>query len=145
MAVSRNRRNSIEKYLAGDADYQNAVNALTKNYEDLSVQTQSQRRDLTEDFNTTNQRLKAQKGTDLGSLQEDLAARGLFGSGISVKKENDFNTGYQNQFNDAATSNRRKQAELINNRRNAQTLMQQARNQARLDAIRRRSAKLGIG
>lgn len=145
MALSNNRRKSIEQYLTGDSDYQNAINALTKNYEDLKVQTQGQKRDLNEDYTTTKLRLKNQQGNELGSLQEDLAARGLFGSGISVKKINDFNTGYQNQFTDAATSNRRKQAELTTNLSNARTLQQQAQNQARLDAIRRRSARLGIG
>jgi hypothetical protein len=93
---------------------------------------------------TTLERLNEEQAENLKEMQDDFAARGLFGGAEYLKKENDFNTDYLEQKTDTRQSASRNIQQLLRDLRNARTLKDENLSQARLEAIRRRAAEFGI-
>lgn len=137
------KKNHIEKYLNSDEDYMNAIRDLRANFEAFKTQNLTNRGNLAQDFADTNARLGQEQDQQKRKMQEEYAARGMFGSGVYGQELTDFNEGFLQQFTDASTSNQRNLAQLVSDLSSARRLMQQQKADARLAALRRRAALLG--
>lgn len=135
---------SVGKYLKSDEQYQRDRAGLIKNFKNFKLTTGENKQNVLMDRGTTIERLKEEQAENLKEMQDDFAARGLFGGAEYLKKENDFNTDYLEQKTDTRQSASRNIQQLLRDLRNARTLKDENLSQARLEAIRRRAAEFGI-
>lgn len=135
---------SVGKYLKTDEQYQRDRAALIKNFKNLRLTNKENRGNVEMDRGTTISRLKEEQAENLKEMQDDFAARGLFGGAEYLAKENDFNTDYLEQRSDTRQSASRSIQQLLRDLKNAATLKDENLSQARLEAIRRRAAEFGI-
>ena len=96
------------------------------------------------DNETIKRRLAAQEVKDNKLLDDDYAARGLFGSGLFSKADTDLGTSYSDQYTDLATSLNRNLQQLLTDLTSQQNLDQDTLRQAQLDAITRRAQEFGF-
>jgi len=134
----------INKYLLTDEQYQKDRADLLQNFRNMRLGNLENRGNLKLDYSTTKQRLSKEQADNLKAMQADFAARGLYGGAGYQDKLGDFNLDYLNQRTDAQESFQRNLGQLLRDLSNARTLEQQNMQQARLEAIRRRAAELGI-
>lgn len=135
---------SLNEFLSGDNQYQADRNNLIRNFRALKAKNVDNRGDLRSNKNLTLERLGTEQANALKAMQDDFAARGLFGSGVFQDELNEFNLGYENQRNDANTSFRNNLAQLITDMQDARRGRNTDLRQLRLDAIRRRAEKFGL-
>lgn len=135
---------SVQSYLKSDDQYQRDRAGLIKNFKNMKLANAENRSNVKMDRGTTLSRLKEEQAENLKEMQDDFAARGLFGGAEYLNKENDFNTDYLEQRSDTRRSASRNIQQLLRDLRNAATLKDENLSQARLEAIRRRAAEFGI-
>lgn len=135
---------NINKYLGMDEQYQQDRNSLLTNFRNFRLQNVENRQNTAADYGKTVSRLAKDKSENLGEMQGDFGARGLYGSGVYQDELNDFNLGYANQNADALSSRDKMLQQLIADLTNARTGKEQNIQQARLEAIRRRATKYGL-
>lgn len=135
---------TAETYAQQDPDYRRAIAAYRSNLENTRSQYSANRNDATTDFTTTRDRLISQHKENQANTNNDFAARGMFGSGVYAKANDDRVKQETAQLDDATTSNSRNLRQLDTDFSNASTLEQQQESTAKAAAIRRASAKLGL-
>ncbi len=137
-------RNKINKYLLTDEQYQKDRADLLQNFRNMRLANLENRGNLKIDKRTTLQRLTKEQADNFKAMQADFAARGMYGGAGYQDKLGDFNLDYLNQRSDANESYQRNLGQLLRDLGSARTLEEQNMQQARLEAIRRRAAELGI-
>lgn len=131
-------------YANQDPDYKRALAGYRANLASAQTQSTANQNDLNSDYTTTRDRLLKQFSTDNSTQAADFANRGMFGSGVYAKTNNDSTTGQTNQLNDAADSYNRNSRQISSDSANAtQTELQQEQT-AKAAAIQRASAKYGL-
>jgi hypothetical protein len=134
----------IEQFLAGDTTYNDQYSQLQKQLEQFRTSNASQQGMVNQDFQTALDKMTRQKGIDTSNMTSDYGARGLLNSGLFTKSLGDYDTNYQQQFNDLNTSKGRSLQQLLEDLSNYQTENQSSLLSAKQDAIRRRAQKYGI-
>jgi hypothetical protein len=134
----------INKYLAGDTTYQDQISQLMKQREQFNRSNSSQQSMVNQDFGTALDKMLRQKDTDHKSMTGDFASRGLLNSGLFTKSVGDYDTNYQQQYNELATGQQRSLSDLLEALANYGTENDAATLAAKQDAIRRRAQKYGI-
>lgn len=134
----------IQKYLGGDEQYQQNRAELIKNFRNLKLTNKENRGNLELDKDSTLKRLGSEKKDALTKMQDDFAARGLFGGAEYQNKLGDFNLDFLNQETDTKESFQRNIEQLLKDLKNASSLKDQNLQQARLEALRRRAATYGL-
>lgn len=135
---------TLKKYLAGDDTFQSTRNELIRNFNALRLTNKRNRRNVNTDYATTKSRLATEKQKAATEMENDFAARGLFGTGEYAAKLSEFEKNFQNQFEDASTSRSRNVKQLMTDLQDAKRLRNSSVRQARLEAIRRRAEKYGL-
>ena len=135
---------TLKKYLGGDDTYQATRNELIRNFNALRLTNKRNRRNVNTDYATTKSRLATEKQKAATDMENDFAARGLFGTGEYASKLAEFEKNFQNQFEDASTSRSRNVKQLMTDLQDAKRLRNSSLRQARLEAIRRRAEKYGL-
>lgn len=135
---------SLAKFLAGDTTFNQQKSDLMKQMEQFRTSNRSQQSMTKQDFDTALKKMLDQKNTDLSSIQNDFAARGLLNSGLYTDAVGKYDTGYQSQLNDLQTGQQRSLSDLLESLSNYQTENNSTLAAAQQDAIRRRAQKYGI-
>jgi len=99
---------------------------------------------ILQQFQSTRQGLQQQKRQDLPAMQSDFASRGLVNSGLYAKADNDYRTDYARNLTDLINSRQSSIQNVLNSLQQFQHNIQGQRQNARLEAIRRRAATMGL-
>lgn len=87
--------------------------------------------------------LRNQRGKDLSDIADDYAARGIMRSGLYAKKLGDYNTEFGKQLDELYRQRSKQYGDIAADRRSFDEENSLQRENARLDAIRRRAALTG--
>jgi hypothetical protein len=134
----------INQFLAGDTTYNDQASQLRKQLEQFRTSNQSQQGMVAQDFQSALDKMLSQKDSDLKSIQNDYAARGLLNSGLYTDAVGQYDQNYQQQFGDLNTGKQRSLSDLLESLANYQTENTSSLTAAKQDAIRRRAQKYGI-
>ena len=134
----------LDQYLAGDDIYQSILSEIQRNKELSNATYETNKANYNTDAETIKRRLGIKEVEDNALLDNDYAARGLFGSGLFAKADTDLGTSYSNQYTDLATTLQRNLQQLDTDRQSQDALDSQTQRQAEQDAITRRAQEYGI-
>lgn len=138
------QNDDIDKYLAGDDVYQSVLASLDKNKQLNASNYDYNVQNYQADNDTIKKRLTDQEKKDNSLLDNDYAARGMFGSGLFAKADADLGQSYFDQGEDLALSLKRNLHQLMVDQNSQTSLDEETRRQAELDAITRRAQEFGI-
>lgn len=100
---------------------------------------------LLQQFRDTRGNLKEQRREDLPNMESDYASRGLMNSGLFAKAHTDYQADFQQEMQELINSRQGAVTGILNNWQQLQHQLQGQRQNARMEAIRRRAASLGLG
>lgn len=135
---------SIKKFLGLDTDYQSTLAALKANRNRYNSQNRTDYRQYNDDYNEATTRMEQDQKKSQELLAADYAARGMLGSGLSLKASTDQSNEFGLKRTDAETSYKRNIGQIDTDLANARAQFREDRQQARLNAIRRRAEQYGI-
>lgn len=134
----------LDKYLAGDDVFQGILASLNRNRQMNDASLAYNQGNLNADNETIKRRLAEKEVQDNRLLDDDYAARGLFGSGLFAKADTDLGQSYANQYTDLATNLQRNLQQLLTDAEGQNALDEETLRQAQQDAITRRAQEFGI-
>lgn len=134
----------LDKYLAGDDVFQGILASLNRNRQMNESSLAYNQGNLTTDNETIKRRLAEKETQDNRLLDDDYAARGLFGSGLFAKADTDLGQSYSNQYTDLAANFQRNLQQLLSDAEGQNALDEETLRQAQQDAITRRAQEFGI-
>lgn len=134
----------LDQYLAGDDVYQSILSEIQRNKELSDATYATNSANYNTDAETIKRRLGIKEKEDNALLDNDYAARGLFGSGLFAKADTDLGQSYSDQYTDLATTLQRNLQQLDTDRQSQSALDEQTQRQAEQDAITRRAQEYGI-
>jgi hypothetical protein len=134
----------LDKYLAGDDVFQGILASLNRNRQMNEGSLAYNQNNLTTDNATIQRRLAEQEQKDNKLLDDDYAARGLFGSGLFAKADVDLGQSYSGQYTDLATNFQRNLQQLLSDAEGQNAMDEETLRQAQQDAITRRAQEFGI-
>jgi hypothetical protein len=134
----------LDKYLAGDDVFQGILASLNRNRQMNEGSLSYNQSNLNTDNATIQRRLAEQEAKDNRLLDDDYAARGLFGSGLFAKADVDLGQSYASQYSDLATNLQRNLQQLLSDSEGQNALDEETLRQAQQDAIARRAQEFGI-
>lgn len=136
---------SIEDWLGSETMYKNQIRNFDKAFGDFNADLNLRKGRVNTDFTQSEKTLKDQRVSDLETLKNDFASRGLLTSGLYANELGD----YENEFNQQLANLTRGRTESLSNigreLSNFQSEQNLAKQRAREEAIRRRAAKYGLG
>lgn len=100
---------------------------------------------LLQQFKDTRGNLQEQRSKDLPNMESDYASRGLMNSGLFAKAHTDYQGDYQKSLQELINSRQGAVTGILNNWQQLQHQLQGQRQNARMEAIRRRAASMGLG
>lgn len=134
----------VAKYLGADPVYQQGLSELMRTLNAFKVSNTDSQTDVRSAFNTSMQRMGAERGEALNSLKDDFASRGLLQSGLYADANSDYNKEYRNRVTDLTRDRTDQLGNLKSEFSNFRGLNNSKVQELRLDAIRRRAEKYGI-
>lgn len=134
----------LDKYLAGDDVFQGILASLNRNRQMNEATLAYNQNNLNTDNATIQRRLAEQEAKDNRLLDDDYAARGLFGSGLFAKADTDLGQSYADQNADLATNLQRNLQQLLSDAAGQNAMDEETLRQAQQDAITRRAQEFGI-
>lgn len=138
------RKNPLQEYLANDATFQRQVSRLNQERDRYLRDYDTQRGRANSDFGTARDRLLESRTRASADQGEMLAVRGIDASSIALDEQNKLNQQYAEQESDLVRDRQRVFDDLLSNRQTFQSGLKNERLNARQEAIRRRTQKLGI-
>lgn len=140
----KKKKNSLKNYLLTDEDYLNATAGYKRNWKSARNELNRNLGDLKSDYGTTTDRLQQDQDLDTRRMMQDYASRGMLMSGIYQNAQTLRDQDYTQQRDDASDSYLRNQLTLNKSKADAKDEFSLNMANARLAAIRRRAAKLGL-
>lgn len=134
----------LEKWLAGDVDYQQQLAEFNKSSSDYQSQYNKQTGITARDYAETQRALDRQGQQDRMDQQNDFAGRGILHSGVFAKSLGDYNTDFNSRVKNLVTGKNDKLGDLGDQRNQFLAQLRLEMNAAKQDAIRRRAQKLGL-
>lgn len=132
---------SLKDYLAGDGTYQTFASGNKRSLNDFLSEMGRRRGEAGTQFNQTRQSMERDRTTQLDALRDEFASRGLIQSGLYGEEQGNF----QKKFTEQMTALQQQQAgllsDLLGQETNYKRENQLALEQARQDALLRRSQK----
>lgn len=125
-----------------DSEYLSQINALDRALASYKSSMNAQKTRVGTDYGVSTRNLATQKGRDLSDIENDFAARGVVRSGVYGKRVGDYTADYNNQVADVTRARDRTLQDIGTGYRNQTDQDKTLREQARLTAIKRRTAKL---
>lgn len=140
----KKKRTPLQEYLANDATFQRQITRLNEERDRYLRDYDTQRGRAESDFTTARDRLLESRTRARSDQDEMLAVRGIDASSIALDEQNKLNQQYAEQESDLVRDRQRVFDDLLSNRRTFQSGLKNERANARQEAIRRRTQKLGI-
>lgn len=139
----KGKPSAIDKYLAKDSDYQNAVRDLTRALADFKARQGVEKTRAGTEYGYSQRTMGLQKDQDLRDIMDDAAARGIVTSGVYGQRVGDYNTSYNEQLAELGRQYNSQLDDFSSALRDFGRQQSLQREAARTAALRRRSAKLG--
>ena len=138
------KQSASAKWLAGDTTYQQQLANYNKSKSDYESQYKRQTGVINRDYAESQRAMNRQGDQDRIDQKNDFAGRGILRSGVFAKALGDYNTEFQAKIKNLLTGKSDKLGDLSMQRTNFLRQLKLEQDAARQDALRRRSAKLGI-
>lgn len=138
------KQSASNKWLAGDTTYQQQLSNYKKSKSDYESQYKRQTGIINRDYSESQRSMNRQGDSDRTDQKNDFAGRGILRSGVFAKALGDYNTEFQAKLKNLLTGKSDKLGDLGMQRTNFLRQLKLEQDAARQDALRRRSAKLGI-
>jgi hypothetical protein len=138
------KKSASAKWLAGDTTYQQQLANYNKSKTDYNAQYKRQTGITKRDYAEMIRQLNLQGTQDREDQQNDFAGRGILKSGVFAKALGDYNTEFNSKVKNLQTGQSDKLGDLSMQRTNFLRQLGLEQTAAKQDALRRRSAKLGI-
>lgn len=135
---------SLAAYLGTDSAYQNALRGRDRSLADFLSETGRRRGEATTQFNNTKSSMERDRTTQLDAIRQEFASRGLIQSGLFGEEQGKFQQTFAEQLNALQQQQTALLADLLGQERNARREGDLTAEQARQEAIARRSAKYGL-
>lgn len=142
--MAKKKQSASAKWLAGDTTYQQQLANYNKSKTDYSAQYNRQTGITKRDYAEMIRQLNLQGTQDRTDQQNDFAGRGILKSGVFAKALGDYNTEFNSKMKNLQTGQSDKLGDLSMQRTNFLRQLGLEQTAAKQDALRRRSAKLGI-
>lgn len=137
-------QSALDKWLAGDTDYQQQVAEFNQQQQAYQQQYDDSVNQQNQNYNATKTGMNTQATTDRQNQQYDFAGRGVLQSGVYAQALDQYNTTFNQNMNNLTQGNTQalgSDQDQLNNFLRELTLQ---KNAAKQDAIRRRAETLGI-
>jgi len=138
------KQSAANKWLAGDTTYQQQLSNYKKSKSDYESQYKRQTGIVNRDYAESQRAMNRQGTQDRTDQKNDFAGRGILRSGVFAKALGDYNTEFNAKLKNLLTGKSDKLGDLGMQRTNFLRQLKLEQDAARQDALRRRSAKLGI-
>lgn len=138
------KKSAANKWLAGDTTYQQQLSNYKKSKSDYESQYKRQTGIVNRDYSESQRSMERQGTQDRTDQKNDFAGRGILRSGVFAKALGDYNTEFNAKLKNLLTGKSDKLGDLGMQRTNFLRQLKLEQDAARQDALRRRSAKLGI-
>lgn len=135
---------SLKAWLGSDADYQNQLRNFQRAMSDFNSDLKNRTGSANTSYASSLKQMGAQKATDLQSIMNDFAARGLLKSGLFAQRDADYNKTYQSNLSDLGLGHKNTLSGLTKEKLDFSRQQALAKEQARQDAAARRAAKYGL-
>lgn len=142
--MAKKKQSASQKWLAGDTTYQQQLANYKKSKSDYESQYNRQKGIVNRDYSESQRAMNRQGDQDRLDQQNDFAGRGILRSGVFAKALGDYNTEFNAKLKNLLTGKSDKLGDLSMQRTNFLRQLKLEQDAARQDALRRRSAKLGI-
>lgn len=142
--AKKKKQSAADKWLSGDTTYQQQLANYNKSKTDYEAQHKRQRGIIDRDYEEMIRSMNRQGDTDREDQRNDFAGRGILRSGVFAKALGDYNTEFNVKMKNLQTGRSDKFGDLDIQRTNFLRQLQLERDAAKQDALRRRSARLGI-
>ncbi|MFE1145191.1 hypothetical protein [Streptomyces rochei] len=142
--MAKKKQSASDKWLAGDTTYQQQLSNYNKSKSDYESQYKRQTGIVNRDYAESQRAMNRQGDQDRVDQKNDFAGRGILKSGVFAKALGDYNTEFQAKMKNLLTGKSDKLGDLSMQRTNFLRQLKLEQDAARQDALRRRSAKLGI-
>lgn len=126
-----------------DSEWQATERSLKKALADYMARRQTESTRTATDYNQAQRDMGTQKVRDLDDIREDFASRGVLQSGVYGTRVGEYNTDFGNKTAELSRRYNDQVKDFSDSLREFQEEQNQAREAAKLAAIRRRAAKLG--
>lgn len=136
---------SLSKYLGMDSVYQNAVRGGKRSLNDFLSEMTRRRGEAGTQFNQTKSSMEHDRTTQLDSLRDEFASRGLIQSGLYGDEQGKFQQKFSEQMGALSQQQASLLADLLGQEKNYRRENDLAIEQAKQEALLRRSQKYNIG
>jgi hypothetical protein len=136
---------ALDKYLAGDSVYQQALRGNKRTLADFLSDLTRRRGESGTQFYKTRASMDRDSKDQLNALAEEYASRGLIQSGLYAKAQGDFRTKFGEQMNALKDQQTNLIADLASQERNYRRENSLANESARQAALLRRAQRYGVG
>jgi hypothetical protein len=141
------QQHPLQDYLGSDPDYVNTMDQLRKALADyrLSIKGDGGALDqLQQQFHSSARDLRQQRTQELPQLASDYASRGLGTSGAYAQANSQYNQQFQQGLQDLVNQRQGEQFNILSALRQFRHQIGGQEDSARLEALRRRAAQLGL-
>lgn len=139
----RQERKEFRQFIPNDETYQSSISSLRQQLEDFILSNKDQRGDVRENFRLTNQRMGEERTRALEDMESDFGARGMLNSSEYLDSVGKYNNEFQTKFGDLTRDRDSNIEDLLESLGMYRRANQGERQNARAEAIRRRTQQFG--
>lgn len=139
----RQQRREFKQFIPNDETYQSSISSLRQQLEDFILSNKDQRGDVRENFRLTQDRMGSERERALKDMESDFGARGMLNSSEYLDSLGKYNTDYQTKFGDLIRDRDSNIEDLLESLGMYRRANQGERQNARAEAIRRRTQQFG--
>lgn len=136
---------SIDQYLGTDAAYQQALSGGKRSLTDFISDVGRRRGEAGTQYNQTRASMERDRQQQLADLRDEYASRGLINSGLYGEQQGDFQQKFQEQMGALDQQQAGLLADLLTQENNYRRENDLATQQAKQEALLRRTQKFNIG
>lgn len=139
----KQERREYKQFIPNDETYQSSISSLRQQLEDFILSNKDQRGDVRENFRLTNSRMGDERTRALEGMESDFGARGMLNSSEYLDSVGKYNDEYQTKFGDLTRDRDSNIEDLLESLGMYRRANQGERQNARAEAIRRRTQQFG--
>ena len=132
-----------KQFIPNDETYQSSISSLQQQLEDFILSNKDQRGDVRENFRVTEQRMGDERTRALEGMESDFGARGLLNSSEYMDSVGKYDKDYQTKFGDLTRDRDRNIEDLLESLGMYRRANKGERQNARSEAVRRRTQQFG--
>lgn len=142
-APPKKKPQSLSDWLRSDVDYQDQLRNFARTLSQFLGESTRQKAKVQGEYDAGIKQLGITRGRDLETLEDDFSGRGILHSGVYGNKVGEYEQDYQTALGDLGRQRTNLLGDLAAEQQRFQLEQQMASEQARRDAVRRRTAKIG--